>query len=296
MRRLFPAALAFTFLISCGSTDKVALEHARKALAKRDFPRTVSELEPLTKRKGEMPLEAYYLYGQAYLGMNNLTQAELNFRSLLEADTSYRDSVAMSYRKRGLELGKVGERELAIECFEQAMRTSKTIDMSEAYSLMGDLYSNFGEYGRSVHYYRLALKTLKSTSARASVWEKLIRILEKLGDPGDAFSASWDAMHEGHYALEPRFSKNGYAYAQDLLNRGKLDSADIVITQILEVPLPAMQRDEIYFLAGEIRLKKGDLEGARAAYREVLKLSVNASNAMIQRARERLAMMGEETK
>lgn len=296
MKRLIPAALAFIFLLSCGTNDKLTLERSRNALNKRDFPRTISELKPLIDSKEELPSEARYILGQAYLGLNNLTQAEHYFGPLLEADTSYRDSIAMAYRKRGLELGKVGERELAIECFEHAMRTSKTIDMSEAYALMGDLYSNFGEYGRAVYYYRLALRNLEGTSVRASVWEKLIRILERLGDSGDAFLASWDAMHEGHYTLEPRFCKNGYSYAQDLLDRGKLDSADIVITQILEVQLPAMQRDDIFFLAGEIRLKKGDLEGARAAYREVLKLSVNASSAMIQRARERLAMMGEEIK
>jgi tetratricopeptide (TPR) repeat protein len=281
-------------LVACGSSEKQALDRARDALDKRDFSRTVAELAVLRRSGEELPLEARYLLGRAYLGLKNLPEAEMHFKALLAQDTAYQDSVALAYKQRGLELGKVGENELALECFEEAMRISTAIDMSDAYALMGELYTKYGELGRAVCYYRKALATLSDSTTRALTWEKLILILEKLGDPGDAFIATEQAMHEHHYYLEPRYCQNGYTYAQDLLYRGQLDSADLIITRVLQVPLSPMLRDDIYFLAGEIRLKNGDLEGARVAYREVLKLSVNASTALIQRARERLALLGEE--
>ncbi len=292
LKRLLPAVLLL--LLACASDEKQALNRAREALNNRDFSRTVAELAALRNSEEELPLEARYLLGRAYLGLKNLAEAQMHFKALLSKDTTYEDSVALAYKQRGLELGKVGERELALECFEEAMRISTAIDMSDAYVLMGELYSKYGELGRSVYYYRKALATLSDSTTRALTWERLILILERLGDPGDAFIATEEAMHEHHYYLEPRYCQNGYRYAQDLLYRGQMDSADLIITRVLEVPLSPMLRDDIYFLAGEIRLKNGDIEGACAAYREVLKLSLNASSALIQRARERLALLGEE--
>jgi len=292
LKRLLPAVLLL--LLACASDEKQALNRAREALNNRDFSRAVAELAALRNSKEELPLEARYLLGRAYLGLKNLAEAQMHFKALLSEDTTYQDSVALAYKQRGLELGKVGERELALECFEEAMRISTAIDMSDAYVLMGELYSKYGELGRSVYYYRKALTTLSDSTTRALTWERLILILERLGDPGDAFIATEEAMHEHHYYLEPRYCQNGYRYTQDLLYRGQMDSADLIITRVLEVPLSPMLRDDIYFLAGEIRLKNGDIEGACAAYREVLKFSVNASSALIQRARERLALLGEE--
>ena len=292
LKTLLPAVLLL--LLACASDEKQALNRAREALNNRDFSRAVAELAALRNSKEELPLETRYLLGRAYLGLKNLAEAQMHFKVLLAEDTVYQDSVALAYKQRGLELGKVGEREMALECFEEAMRISAAIDMSDAYVLMGELYSKYGELGRSVYYYRKALATLSDSTTRAFTWERLILILERLGDPGDAFIATEEAMHEHHYYLEPRYCQNGYRYAQDLLYRGQMDSANLIITRVLEVPLSPMLRDDIYFLAGEIRLKNGDIEGACAAYREVLKLSVNASSALIQRARERLALLGEE--
>lgn len=295
MKTLRIILIAVMMLLACGGSENKAVDKARAALARRDFPKAIAELDALRKKEDEIPVEARYILGQAYLGLNNLTEAEIHFKHLLEeADSLYRDSVALAFKKRGLELGKVGERELSIECFEYALRTSDAIDMSDAFSLMGELYSQYGEYGRAVHYYRKSLKTLADSTSRALTWEKLIRLLEKLGDPGDAYLATEEAMHEHHYFLESRYCQNGFSYAEDLLQRGLLDSADLIMTRVLMVPLPSMLTDDIYFLAGEIRLKQGDVEGAREAYREVLKLSTNASNVLIQRARDRLALLGEE--
>lgn len=286
--------LSMLLLIGCGSKTEQALDHAEEALTKRDFSRALAELELLRKRVSELPIRAHYLFGRTYLGLKNLPEAEMHFNTVLGADEAYRDSVALAYRDRGLELGKVGEQELALECFDSAIRTSTRIDMSNAYVLMGELYSKYGESGRAVHYYRMALETLRDSTTRALTWEKLIILLERLGDPGDAFLATEEAMFEHHYYLESRYCQNGYRYAEDLLYRGKLDSADMIMTRVLQVPLSPMLRDDIYFLAGEIRLKNGDSQGAVDAYREVLKLSVNASSALIQRARQRLALLGEE--
>lgn len=292
LKTLLPAALLL--LLACGSSNKQALDRAREALDKRDFSRALAELVVLRNNEEELSTEARYLLGRAYLGLKDLPETEMHFKALLAEDTIYEDSVALAYKQRGLELGKVGERELALECFDEAMRTSTAIDMSDAYALMGELYSKYGELGRAVYYYRKTLATLSDSTTRAFTWEKLILILERLGDPGDAFIATEEAMHEHHYYLEPRYCQNGYLYAKDLLYRGQLDSAELVITRVLQVPLSPLLRDDIYFIAGEIRLKNGDIEGARAAYREVLKLSVNASSALVQRARERLALLGEE--
>lgn len=278
----------------CGPKTEKAIDNAEEALTRRDFSRALAELELLRRKEDELSPRARYLFGRTYLGLKNLPEAQMHFNTLLGLDESYRDSVALAYRDRGLELGKVGERELSLECFEAAMRASSAIDMSDAYVLMAELYSKYGETGRAVHYYRRALKALRDSTTRALTWEKLIILLERLGDPGDAFIATEEAMFEHHYYLEPRYCQNGYRYAEDLLYRGRLDSADMIMTRVLQVQLSPMLRDDIYFLAGEIRLKNGDIDGAKDAYREVLKLSVNASSALIQRARDRLTMLGEE--
>jgi tetratricopeptide (TPR) repeat protein len=294
MKRYLFLPLVVLLSFACSSKEEIRIKKAHEALDKRDFSKILVELDPLRKEKTAITPEVSYLMGRAYLGLKNLAEAEMHFKKSLASDTLYKDSIALAYKRRGMELGKVGEKELSLECFEEAMRTSKRIDMSDAYTLMGDLYEKYGEYGRSVYYYRRALNALKDSTARATTWEKLIVILEKLGDKGEAFIATEDAMHEKHYYLEPRYCQNGYLYAQDLLQRGQLDSADLVMTRVLQVELSPMLKDDIYFLAGEIRLKKGDMEGAKAAYREVLKLSVNASAALASKARERLALLGEE--
>jgi tetratricopeptide (TPR) repeat protein len=286
--------LALLFSAACGSGKKNAVDRARQALDNRDFSRALAELVAFKNTGEELSTEAKYLLGKTYLGLKNLPEAQMQFKVVMANNEVYEDSIALAYKQRGLELGKVGERELALECFEEAMRISANIDMSDAYALMGELYSKYGELGRSVHYYRKALATLADSTTRALTWEKLIIILERLGDPGDAFIATEKAMHEHHYYLEPRYCQNGYRYAQDLLYRGQLDSAEMIITRVLQVPLSPMLRDDIYFIAGEIRLKNGDTEGAVAAYREVLKLSMNSSSALMQRARERLALLGVE--
>ena len=213
LKRLLPAVLLLLF--ACASDEKQALNRAHEALNNRDFSRAVAELAVLRNSEEELPLEARYLLGRAYLGLKNLAEAQMHFKALLSKDTTYQDSVALAYKQRGLELGKVGERELALECFEEAMRISTAIDMSDAYVLMGELYSKYGELGRSVYYYRKALATLSDSTTRALTWEKLILILERLGDPGDAFIATEEAMHEHHYYLEPRYCQNGYRYAQE---------------------------------------------------------------------------------
>ncbi|NLI97700.1 tetratricopeptide repeat protein [bacterium] len=290
---LIPIFLAL--FSGCGSKSDLSLKKAREALDKRDFSKVIVELDPLRKSNDPVVPEVNYLMGRAYLGLKNLSEAEKNFKKALASDTLYRDSIALAYKKRGIELGKVGERELAIECFESAIRTSKRIYMGDAYSLMGDLYEKFGEYGKSVYYYRRSLASLKDSTSRAMAWEKLIILLEKLGDKGEAYQATEQAMQERHYYLEPRYCQNAYLYAEDLFQRGQLDSADLIMTRVLQVELSQMLKDDIYFLAGEIRLRKGDVEGAKAAFREVLKLSVNASAALASKARERLALLGEET-
>lgn len=294
MKKYFFLPLLAVLFFACSSKDEMRIKKAHEALDRRDFSKILVELDPLRKEKKTLTPEVSYLTGRAYLGLKNLSEAEIHFKKALAGDTLYRDSVALAYKRRGLELGKVGEKELSLECFEEAMRTSKRIDMSDAYTLMGDLYEKYGEYGRSVYYYRRALNVLKDSTLRATTWEKLIIILEKLGDKGEAFIATEQAMHEKHYYLEPRYCQNGYLYAQDLLQRGQLDSADLVMTRVLQVELSPMLKDDIFFLAGEIRLKKGDTEGAKAAYKEVLKLSVNASAALASKARDRLALLGEE--
>ncbi|MBD3287125.1 tetratricopeptide repeat protein [candidate division WOR-3 bacterium] len=292
---ILPAILVVFALIGCsgGNVDKT-MNDVEKDLEERNFTDALHKLDLLTKKHDELPPRAHYLYGRVYLGHMNLPEAELHFSQLLQMDEGYRDSVALAYRNRGIELGKVGKRELSIECLEEAMRISPAIDMSNAYVLMGELYTKYGEVGRAVHYYRRALNSLKDSTTRALTWEKLIKLLERMGDPGDAFLATEQAMHEHHYYLESRYCQNGYKYAEDLLHRGVLDSADLIMTRVLQVPLSPMLRDDIFFLAGEIRFKNGDIEGAKEAYREVLKLSVNASRALIQRARDRLTLLGEE--
>lgn len=294
MKRLNVFWWLILLALACSQGEKHLLDKAQQALDRRDFSRALVELDVVRKRSEELPSRARFLYGKTYLGLKNLPQSEMYFRALLAEDTSYRDSVALAYKNRGLELGKVGERELALECFESAMDIPSNIDMGDAYALMGELYSKYGELGRSAHFYRKALGELSDSTSRAHTWEKLIILLERMGDPGDAFIATEQAMHEHHYYLESRYCQNGYRYAENLLYRGKLDSADVIITRVLDVPLSPLLRDDIYFLAGEIRLKNGDLQGAVASYREVLKLSVNASNALMQRARERLIMLGQE--
>ncbi len=293
MKKLIVLLFVALIATGCGGNKSRATDRARKALDKRDYSRALAELNTIKQEDEIKTPEVQYLLGKTYLGLSNLQQSQTYFKSVLAKDPSYRDSIALAYKKRGLELGKVGEKEKALECFEQSMRTS-AIDMSDAYVLMGEIYAKYGELGRSAHYYRLALKILGDSTIRALTWEKLIKITERLGNAGDAFLTSEKALYEKHYHLQSYYCENGYSYAQDLLHRGKLDSADLVISRVLQVQLSPMLKDDIYFLAGEIKLKNGDIEGAVAAYKEVLKLNLNASNALIQRARKRLSMLGVE--
>lgn len=287
MKKLF----LFSFVIFACSNKKSDIEEAREALAKRDYSKAMSLLNPYAEQPSA---EIQFLLGKIYLGFKNLKETKKFFKETISLDTTYKDSVVIAYANRGIELKRVGELNMALKMLKEAEKIDNLKPKPEGYVAMGDIYRVFGEATKAEYYYKKALEFIKDVKKREEIWVKLIETYEEIEDWEKASIACENAMKEKLWHFQLKYTQNAYHWANTLFKNGKLDSAKLLIENVLKLEIPNPIKGDIYLLAGEIYLVNGEFEKAASLYKEILELDAPTPPTTVEKAKQRLLMLKKE--
>ncbi len=291
MKRFLSFFLLLLSLINCSNKRKAPIEEATKALHRRDYSTVITMLHPYIKYSNP---QVFYLMGKAYLGSKNLYEANKFLDSLAKMDTLYTDSIGIAYLKRGIELARLGERTTALEMLSKGEHfISDSSIYKKGYKAEADIYKYNGEYTKAIKYFNASLKFETDSLSRVELYTNLMKTYEEMGRWDLAYNTGFRAMREKFYFIQTDMARDGVEYLKDLMRRGKVDSAEMIIQIIDPLQFPTRLKPEYLLLKGDFFMKSGDLSSALEAYQTILTLTPRPPQSIIMNAKKRIKMVGE---
>jgi eukaryotic-like serine/threonine-protein kinase len=149
--------------------------------------------------------------------------------------------------------------------------------MVDAHVRIGDVFSRRNDALAAGEHYRQALLLQRKLGEQPRVealrlhtpLSRVAQHEQRYGDPQAALPLLREALEAVRGRNRTLFSNTGIRMAQLLADRGELDEAEVVMRDVIQHDGTRPSRFSLESL-GAILLRKGDLEGARAASAEVL--------------------------
>ena len=269
----------------CSKKDR-AIEKARGCLEKRYYQLAINKLKPY---EGDKDPEVQWLLGNALLGEDRFEEASYRYELAIKIDPSYKESVAVSYARRGEELGRVGSYDQAITLYKKAISYSS--DNPEYPVRLGDLYLRTERFGLASLSYERAIKITKDSLLLKRIYENLIKSYMGAGELSRASIIALQALNKGFHTLSYIAGEVFYKYGLFLFKRGRLDSALVLLKRVIDLNAPVRLIDDAEFLRGEIWFRKGEYKKAERFYSQVLILNPFFQDSTRAKAEERLSLI-----
>lgn len=277
--------ISLTLFFGCSKKEK-AIEKARDCLGKRYYQLAISYLKPY---EGDKDPKVQWLLGNALLGEDKFEEASYRYGLAIKIDPSYKESVAVSYARRGEELKRVGSYDQAITLYKKAI--SYSFDNPEYPVRLGDLYLRTERFGLASLSYERAIEITKDSLFLKKIYENLIKSYIGAGDLSKASNLSLQALNKGFHTLSYIAGEIFYKYGLSLFKKGRLDSALVLLQRVIDLNAPVRLIDDAEFLKGEIWFRKGEYKKAERSYSQVLRLNPFFQDSTRAKAEKRLSLI-----
>lgn len=268
------------------------IDNARKFISQWNYDRALTEIISLRQEKNS---EIQYLLGYCYLRKNEHAEAVEYFKTSLEIDTTFKDSIIRVYNALSQNALKINEPERALFLYQEITKIIPEYEQASRLFLIGNLNFDNGNHVASIRAYTRALQ-IDSTSQEAAIAKpRLIRALAATGDYATALSMADEAYQRLKTAANLLLlSEIKFTLAMKHFSAGALDSAEIYFGQIIASQEPKSLLDKAYYYTAEICYMRGNQEAALELYKKVLRLDPYQKGEMTKKAKERIDEMKEK--
>jgi tetratricopeptide (TPR) repeat protein len=264
------------YLASTDRKTKEAIDYFRQALHARSADDGVStELAHLLIQDGEVPegeqlatnlIRKKTSYGPAYdlmygfyLNASRPTEAENVLKAKADNNPKRADYV--------LELARHYNRfhnDAAMTAtLQRLLNDPKSFPQAQLW--VGDFYLSLRDYSDAISYYQQGASTSREAKTRVTCQLRNVLALLNEGKRDDAFR-----LAEQFHQQSPNDSSVLRMHADLLLSRGKPEQADAIVSEFLTLVKQNPSDASLRMQLGRAYRLKGDLEGARSQFLEVL--------------------------
>lgn len=286
MNRYYTLVCCLLLFIGCSKKKEKAIKKAEMCLEKRYYELAISELKPY---EGDKDPKIQYLLGNALLGEDRFEEASFRYELAVKINPTYKESVAISYAKRGGELDRVGSYNEAASLYRKALyHTPK----NPVYLMrLGDLYLKTQRFDLASFNYSSVIKITEDSILLQKTYENLIKSYIGMDDLVKASEVAFQALNNGTHTLSYLAGEVFYKYGLLLFKKDKPDSALAVLQRVIDLHTPVSLIDDAEYLRGEIWFRKGDFNKAERAYSAVLRINPFFQDSTRVKAKERLSLV-----
>lgn len=268
------------------------ISNARKFIDQWNYDRALTEIISLRQEKNS---EIQYLLGYCYLRKNEHAEAIRYFKTSLEVDTTFKDSIIRVYNILSQNALKINEPERALFLYQEITKIIPEYEQASRLFLIGNLNFDNGNHVASIKAYTRALQIDSTSQEAANAKPRLIRALAATGD----FVAALSMADAAYRQLKTTanlllLSEIKFTLAMKHFSAGTLDSAEIYFGQIIVSQEPKSLLDKAYYYTAEIYYIRGNHEAALELYKKVLRLDPYQKGEMTRKAKERIDEMKEK--
>ena len=268
------------------------INNARKFIAEWNYDRALTEIISLRKDKNA---EIQYIIGYCYLRKNEYAEALDYFRTSLEIDTTFRDSIIRAYSALSQNALKIDEPERALFLYQEIAKLVPEYEQASNLLLIGDLNYDNGNHEAAIRAYRRALQIDSTSQDAKNAKPKLIRALAATGDFTPALSMAMSEYEKLKTAANLLLvSEIQLTLGTRYFEAGRLDSAEIYFGHIIANGEPKSMLDDAYFYTAEIYYARGSLDTALELYRKLIRLDPYQKGEMTKKAKERIEEIKEK--
>jgi len=268
------------------------INNARKFIAEWNYDRALTEIISLRKDKNA---EIQYIIGYCYLRKNEYAEALDYFRTSLETDTTFKDSIIRAYSTLSQNALKIDEPERALFLYQEIAKLVPEYEQANNLLLIGDLNYDNSNYEAAIRAYRRALQIDSTSQDARNAKPKLIRALAATGDFAVALSMAKSEYEKLKTAANLLLvSEIQLTLGTRYFEAGRLDSAEIYFGHIIANGEPKSMLDDAYFYTAEIYYTRGSLDTALELYRKLIRLDPYQKGEMTKKAKERIKEIKEK--
>ncbi len=280
-------ALFLLIVVACTSGSDREIDKAEALIENGRYREAIAVIEKLDQN-GPTP-KSRYLLGLCYGKARDLARMELHFDQALALDSSYAFDVVQAYISLGGEYFSNSQADLATRLFENVVEISPHENLKQHFYSMGDHYFATERYDKAIDYYQKGLFFLPEFSRASTAKRNIVDSYYNLGKKVDALHLC-EQFLEGRRNEDLLYKKGKIAYELGLaaFNEDELDKSVDYLKKTIETGHPLPLQDDVYFLLGEIRMKRREYSAARANYEMVLRLNPYGESKLVADARERL--------
>lgn len=281
--------LAGAGLVGCGGGE-TAVARGDRLWADSNYAAALAEYRLALRQGGDE--EAWLRVAHAFAETGQLERAQESYGRLLDRAPEYTDQAVFDYltvARRALQRGDRYRMASAVEAIHALRPGLPVPDMAAA---LARYYAETGATAQALLYYEQALAHARPDSAPPLLYEMaLIHEAEKnCQDAIVYFEMYRQRAPAGERAADARWRMGRCAFelAVQAREAGRPTEALAHLATVLALRVPEHLQDQAWFERGEALLALGDRDGALAAFRRVLELSVTRSSPLAIRARERI--------
>jgi tetratricopeptide (TPR) repeat protein len=287
----FIAFLLIFALIGCSNKSE-RIANARKYIKIWNYDRALSEI---ISYRNVADSEIQYLLGYCYLKKNEFGEALTYFEKSLIVSEIYKDSIILVYDNLAKNALKINEPERALLFYEEIAKLVPTYEQASNLFLIGDLHYNSGNYPASIQAYIKALAIDSTSNQARRIKQQLVQALFKSNRLYEALELAEEQYENLKTAANLlQLNEIRFALGNNLFNEALLDSAEVFFELIISMQEPKSLLDDVYFLIGEIYLKRNNFDKALEAYKKVLRLNPYEKGEVVRKAKERIKEIKEK--
>jgi tetratricopeptide (TPR) repeat protein len=280
-------ALLLLIAVACTSGSRNDLEQAEALIEDGRFREAIAVIEKLD-RNGPTS-KAHYLLGLCYGHIRDLERMESHFGQALASDSSYAFDIIQAYISIGSEYFSNSQADLGTRLFENVVEISPHQNLEQHFYSMGDYYFATERYDKAIDYYQKGLFFLPDFRRASRAKRNVVQSYHKLGKKVDGLHLCEQYL-EGSKNEDLLYEKGKIAYELGLAayNEDDLDAAVDYLSKTIATGHPLPLQDDVYFLLGEIKMRRRDYAAAKANYEMVLRLNPYGGSQLVADARQRL--------
>lgn len=284
-------AFSLLFCVTCARREE-RIVNARRFISQWNYDRALTEIISL---RNDRNAEIQYLIGYCYLRKNEYAEAMKYFRTSLETDTTFKDSIIRSYNTLSQNALKINAPERALFLYQEVAKLIPEYEQASNLFLIGDLNFQSGNHESAIKAYTRALQIDSTSTEARSARTRLIRALAATGDFKSALPMAKTEYEQLKTAANLLLvSEIEFALGKKHFAAGILDSAEIYFGRIIANQEPKSMLDDAYYYTAEIYNARGNYDTALELYKKVLRLDPYQKGEMTKKAKERISEIKEK--
>lgn len=261
-----------------------------QAQAKGDLVEALAEYR-LALRQGATDPGTYARIAHTYVALQRIDEAREHYRLAVSQDSSWADQAAADFVRLAREEERLGDRFGMASAVQTALEFRPGISVDDLALPLAEHYSDIGEYGRALPFFRKTLAAADPDSSSGILFETAVAY-DEVGDCESAavfyeeYRDRLPAWRRGE--VDWRLGNCSFRLARASRADGNEDEALRHLETLLRIGEPRNLLAMAYFEKGEILGYRGECDAAVQAFQQVPSVDPSGTGPLVDRAMERI--------